>query len=272
MSGGSPSPILSPLAISEDLLPVPPPRLAGDVRQSFSGVLDPPLVLHEDLKDGCGGQTWPAGMLLACFLLRRKEAIIGKTMLVSLKMVDSRSRADRRSRLELGAGSGLVGIALALGLLQDKKVIKPFKNPILTTDLPILLPLQRQNVALNGLSGDFIQAEALPWGEPLPLALPAQYRRPDVILAADCVYFEPAFPLLLKTLEELMGASDDGHEGRNPVCWFSMKKRRKADMRFVRTLRKAFVVREVDLADEPDREGVLLLVRTCTTIFISDAR
>ena len=75
------SPIQSPLDISKELLPVSPQKLAGRVRHSFSGLLDPPLILHEDLRDGCGGQTWPAGMLLARFLLGKLHELRGKTML-----------------------------------------------------------------------------------------------------------------------------------------------------------------------------------------------
>lgn len=48
---------------------------------SFGDLVDPPLLLHEDLKDGCGGQVWPAGMVLAKYLLRHhKESLSQKTM------------------------------------------------------------------------------------------------------------------------------------------------------------------------------------------------
>ncbi len=36
----------------------------------FSGLLGEPVKLHEDLKAGCGGQLWPAGMVLAKHMLR----------------------------------------------------------------------------------------------------------------------------------------------------------------------------------------------------------
>ena len=75
------SPMHSPMDVSEDLFPLPSPKTAGQTQFSFSGHLDPPLVLHEDLKDGCGGQAWPAGMLLTRFLLRKKYELRGKTML-----------------------------------------------------------------------------------------------------------------------------------------------------------------------------------------------
>ena len=48
---------------------------------------------------------------------------------------------------------------------------------------------------------------------------PPDIPRPDVILAADCVYFEPAFPLLAKTLADLADKSTE--------VLFCYKKRRK---------------------------------------------
>jgi hypothetical protein len=43
---------------------------------------------------------------------------------------------------------------------------------------------------------------------------------PDIVLAADCVYFEPAFPLLHQTLRNLT-------ENRNVQVYMAYKKRRK---------------------------------------------
>ena len=76
------SPVLSPLDITEDFVPVRSPKPAGQTRISFGGLLEPPLILQEDLKEGCGGQLWPAGMLLSRYLLQRKNQLEGKTMSV----------------------------------------------------------------------------------------------------------------------------------------------------------------------------------------------
>ena len=57
----------------------------------------------------------------------------------------------------------------------------------------------------------------MPRGEPLPTMGPF-----DVVLAADCVYFEPAFPLLVQTLEGLASQN-----GETPDFLFCYKKRRK---------------------------------------------
>lgn len=78
--------------------------------------------------------------------------------------------------------------------------------------------------------------------------------KPDVILAADCVYFEPAFPLLLQTLEELIQLSQDA------VIYFCFKKRRRADMQFMKNAKKKFLVEEIEDQDRETftREGLFL--------------
>ncbi|KAK7511970.1 putative methyltransferase-domain-containing protein [Phyllosticta citriasiana] len=103
-----------------------------------------------------------------------------------------------------------------------------------------MFDLMVQNMALNGLEAR-VKPVIFDWGAAPPAEIPLP---PDVILAADCVYFEPAFPLLLQTLEDLVR--------ENTVCWFCFKKRRRADMHFVKDLKKRFCVERVE--DDPDKE------------------
>jgi hypothetical protein len=70
MISRSPSPEFSPLSIGVDFAPLPTYKAAAITTVNFSGLLDPPLKLHEDLSKGCGGQLWPAGMVLAQHMLR----------------------------------------------------------------------------------------------------------------------------------------------------------------------------------------------------------
>ncbi len=71
----SPSPESSPLDLGKDLA-FPDYKAAGTTKVDFSGLLSEPLQLHEDLKSGCGGQLWPAGMVLAKHFLRhRRDAL-----------------------------------------------------------------------------------------------------------------------------------------------------------------------------------------------------
>jgi len=66
-----------------------------------------------------------------------------------------------------------------------------------------MFELMKQNITLNGIDSK-VSASIYDWGESVPVAIP---QHPDIILAADCVYFEPAFPLLQKTLQDLIGDS-----------------------------------------------------------------
>jgi hypothetical protein len=117
---------------------------------------------------------------------------------------------------------------------------KGYQTPLHITDQVPMLELMKRNTSLNNLD-HVVQASIYDWGEDPPVALP---RHPDVILAADCVYFEPAFPLLQKTLQDLIGD--------NTVCYFCFKKRRRADLHFVKSIKKIFDVLEI--SDYPSRE------------------
>ncbi len=64
------SPPFGAIHISEDLTPLPALKPAGDTAITFDGQLARPLRLREDLRTGCGGQTWPAGMVLGKHMLR----------------------------------------------------------------------------------------------------------------------------------------------------------------------------------------------------------
>ena len=144
-------------------------------------------------------------------------------------------------------------LAIALGLAQIPKEAAAEclpTPPIVVTDLDILLPLQSHNITLNALSSESIISTALSWGSPVSTSLPLSQSQPDIILAADCVYYEPAFPLLLDTMRALMGVET--------ICWFCMKKRRRADGMFVKELRKSFDVREVEFEASIGSKGVLL--------------
>ncbi|KAI0012307.1 putative methyltransferase-domain-containing protein [Xylariaceae sp. FL0662B] len=226
----SPSPEFSPLAIGEDFSPLPTYKAAGTTDTDFSGLLSKPLHLHQDLSSGCGGQTWPAGMVLAKHMLQYHRDDL------------------RQSRiLELGAGGGLVGLAVASGCSIAK--------PLYITDQVEMHSLMEHNIGLNDL-GAKVKAAVLNWGQPLAEEIVAF--RPDIILAADCVYFEPAFPLLLATLSDLLELCPSA------TVFFCFKKRRRADMQFLKTARKMFSVAEVADDDRSvfSREGLFLYTFT----------
>lgn len=87
-----------------------------------------------------------------------------------------------------------------------------------------LLPLMKENVLLNfpTTASPPVHVSELDWGTTPPSSLSSN---PDIILAADCVYFEPAFPLLVETL---CGLCPIGEDREVLFCW---KKRRKVSSR-----------------------------------------
>ncbi|WPB01855.1 uncharacterized protein RHO25_006487 [Cercospora beticola] len=203
--------------LSEDLVTSPEHKPKATKSVDFDGLLTPPLFLHEDLAKGNGGQAWPAGMILTKYILRRKQDAI----------------RTASSIVELGAGGGLVGLAVAAGC-RSNAVIH-------ITDMSTMYDLMQQNIALNAL-GDRVTAAVYDWGGATPEGIP---QHPDVVLAADCVYFEPAFPLLQQTLQDLIGP--------NTVCYFCFKRRRRADMHFLKAVKKQFLVE--DVLDDPDQQS-----------------
>lgn len=222
--------------VSEFLVPMRDLKAAEQNTVSFDGLLAEPLILREDLKDGCGGQLWPAGMVLAKYLLRRHRSDLSKkTMYVNplLALCLLTCPLIFPIRIELGAGGGLVGLAVARGCSIGR--------PLYITDQAPMLPLMETNIRINKLDSTVVAA-VLNWGEPLPDLIP---KHPAVILAADCVYFEPAFPLLISTLSDLLGPGS--------ICYFCFKRRRRADLRFVKMARKVFDVEII--TDDPDAEA-----------------
>lgn len=80
----------------------------------------------------------------------------------------------------------------------------------------------------------------------------AEERYPDVVLAADWVYFESAFPLLLQTMQLLLGP--------RAVCYFCFKKRSKAGWIFILAMKRKFEVLDAEYDDQNQdrRAGVYL--------------
>ncbi|KAK6396626.1 hypothetical protein LTR65_008524 [Meristemomyces frigidus] len=201
-------------AVRQDLVSSPLHKQASTFALDFDGLLDVPLRLHEDVAKGNGGQAWPAGRVLAKYLLRKK-----------------RDELKHSSIMELGAGGGLVGLAVAVGCRPD--------DAVEITDQQPMLELMQQNIALNELQ-DIAKASVYDWGSARKDGVPAY---PDVILAADCVYHEPAFPLLQQTLRDLIGPET--------VCYFCYKRRRRADIHFMKAVKRNLAVE--DVLDDPDR-------------------
>ncbi|EPS35693.1 hypothetical protein H072_10856 [Dactylellina haptotyla CBS 200.50] len=178
-----------------------------------------PLKLIEDLTNGCGGQLWPAGVRLAKYFINRYR--------------DNNDLAGKRV-VELGSGGGVTGLAIGLELDQIGGGDEKGGCDFWMTDMSAMMELMEKNVAFNDLGGR-IQCGLLDWADPLPTFVTS--KPVDILLAADCVYFEPAFPLLEKTLCDIAGPDTE--------VLFCFKKRRRADMRFIKAIRRHFTIAEI---------------------------
>lgn len=75
----------SQVLVGESLIPIRERKHPGTTVVTIDGLLKEPLHLKEDLKEGCGGQLWPAGLLLSRYMLKEHATdLVGKTMFVIL--------------------------------------------------------------------------------------------------------------------------------------------------------------------------------------------
>lgn len=92
--------------------------------------------------------------------------------------------------LELGAGTGLVGLTFAA-----------FGAHVTLTELPVALPLLNFNLRHNSASlAGSAHACVLSWGDHVPME---KYGVFDMVVGADIVYAEPLFEPLLATLNQV---------------------------------------------------------------------
>ncbi|KAG8517720.1 Protein-lysine methyltransferase METTL21D, partial [Galemys pyrenaicus] len=137
------------------------------------------LRLQQYGSGGVGCVVWDAAIVLSKYL--ETPGFSG----------DGTHALSRRSVLELGSGTGAVGL-MAATLGAD----------VVVTDLEELQDLLKMNINMNKhLVTGSIQAKVLKWGEEIE-----GFPSPDYILMADCIYYEESLEPLLKTLKELSGS------------------------------------------------------------------
>ncbi|XP_053321378.1 protein N-lysine methyltransferase METTL21A-like [Spea bombifrons] len=135
-----------------------------------------------------------------------------------------------RSVIELGAGTGLVGIVAAM--LGARVTI---------TDREVALDFLTMNVRENLSSElqDKVSVTPLTWGKSLE-----NFSTFDVIVGADIIYLEETFPELLKTILHL--SSEDS------LVLLSCRLRYQRDQNFLDMLKQDFVVTEVHYDSNTD--------------------
>ncbi|KAL4840796.1 hypothetical protein H8958_010276 [Nasalis larvatus] len=137
-----------------------------------------------------------------------------------------------RSAVELGAGTGLVGIVAALlgahVTITDRKVALEFLKSNVQANLPP--HIQSKTVV-----------KELTWGQNLGSFSPGEF---DLILGADIIYLEETFTDLLQTLEHLCS--------NHSVILLACRIRYERDNNFLAMLERQFTVRRVHYDPEKD--------------------
>lgn len=159
-------------------------------------------LLCAEMEPGSGWQSgkfvWPAAEELCRY--------IGSDSFVD----QSIARGDRITRiLELGTGSGLVGIFLAR---LQARLHKRRGYVVLTDRDPFLLDMIKRTLKINSDETLPVETAELSWGatEPSLDALKSRFsRRPfDLIVAADVMYSTAAVKLLFETIDEIFRHSE----------------------------------------------------------------
>ncbi|XP_064354516.1 EEF1A lysine methyltransferase 3 [Dromaius novaehollandiae] len=132
------------------------------------------IAQHHGARLGVAAPVWEAALALCGYFEEQRLDFRGKSV------------------IELGAGTGIVGIVAAL-----------LGGDVTITDLPVALEQIRENVQRNvpATLAPQPRVRALSWGLDHG-AFPRGY---DVVLGADIVYLPETFPLLLRTLRHLCG-------------------------------------------------------------------
>ncbi|NXR51837.1 MT21A methyltransferase, partial [Hippolais icterina] len=187
---------------------------------------------------GVAAVVWDAAVVLCAYL--------------EMEGIDLRDR----SVIELGAGTGLLGIVVTLLAQGSCYCLMGTKEPagvralystccarVTITDRAAALEFLESNVQAN-LSPELrprAVVKELTWGKDLDNFPPGAF---DFILGADIVYLEETFVELLQTLEHLCS--------ERTVILLSCRIRYERDLKFLKMLRERFSVSEVHYDSSKD--------------------
>lgn len=191
------------------LVPYSPPNTLGIFHKSernftFGGRT---LTIYQDWEEGgVAAVVWDAAVVLSRYLESKGNSIKDKKV------------------IELGAGTGLVGMVAAI-----------LGGDVIVTDREVALNYTKINLEnnLKSLSHTSLKVTKLDWGQDTS-TLSTPY---DMILGADIVYIKETFQDLLKTLTDL--------SGNESVVLLSCRIRYERDNNFIQLLKTKFNVKIV---------------------------
>lgn len=115
------------------------------------------------------------------------------------------------------------------------------------TDLDRLVPLLNESISLNESLQHRVKAQALHWGDQDQIETFSK-NPPDLILVADCVYYEASIEPLVDTLASLSSFS------RCPILLSyeirdEFEEKRAVKEKFFELARKSFCIKEFETSD-----------------------
>ncbi|EXJ70739.1 uncharacterized protein A1O5_05729 [Cladophialophora psammophila CBS 110553] len=184
--------------------------------------------MWEETGDSIARHIWDAGLGFLVYFAQALSTspVDGMSMLAAL----FKSSKVRRLRvLELGAGCGIVGIALA----------QLVKCDILLTDLEDAQEILARNIrCASPVAGSTVRSEVLDWASSLDDSSNANY---DLILVSDCIYNPDSSLHLVETLRQLATRTPEtlilvGYKRRHTEDDLFFARMRKANFDTVETL------------------------------------
>ncbi|KAG2182390.1 hypothetical protein INT43_007320 [Umbelopsis isabellina] len=160
---------------------------------AFKGSGQEELVVHQDVDQyGLAGKIWHSAYALDIFFSEGNQANMQPANPIPAEYYSGKATQPYRI-LELGAGTGYVGIALARRLCSECKIY--------ITDLEDVAPLIQQNVdAQKQALSALVSVQSLHWGDMTHGKRILDEGELDLIIVSDCVYFPELFQLLTNTL------------------------------------------------------------------------
>jgi predicted nicotinamide N-methyase len=173
------------------------------------------------LCDDTGGDAWKGSWALATLLNLRRALLTGKRV------------------LELGSGTGLLGISCALSGATS----------VVVTDLPYVLPLIRKNVT-SAVVQQVVAVFEWDWSNPRPAFdsdLPF-----DVVVAADVVYDPEKLEICCSAIRSAADACVEGG-----WIYIALSYRSQLESQFLSAIRKWALVEDLDSTAGSEAERLL---------------
>ncbi|KAH8808549.1 putative methyltransferase-domain-containing protein [Xylogone sp. PMI_703] len=189
------------------------------------------LHIWEELGESIARHIWDAGLVLSSYLASIKVAPVPQRM----KTLEAILGKEGLCVLELGAGCGIVGIALATYFPNSASVV--------LTDLPEAAEILEHNLSVattkSSTLATKLSTQDLDWSSPLPEDIRSESKIWDLIIVADCTYNPDVVPDLVSTLSAI------GKCNPQVVVLLAMKVRHESEMVFFELMKeKGFEIRE----------------------------